>query len=60
MKVRRFLKRTPDEIYRGSARIIIGRRKPVIDKTYKLDQFREAVRYLETGHARGKLVVTLE
>ncbi len=37
-----------------------GKVKPVIDKTYKLNQTADALRYLETGHARGKVVVTLE
>lgn len=32
---------------------------PVIDRTYALDDVREAVRYLETGHARGKVVINL-
>ena len=33
---------------------------PVIDRTYPLSEIREAIRYLETGHARGKVVITLE
>ena len=37
-----------------------GKISPVIDKTYKLDQTAAAVRYLEQGHARGKVVVTIE
>jgi NADPH:quinone reductase-like Zn-dependent oxidoreductase len=31
---------------------------PVIDRRYPLEQAAEAKRYLETGHARGKVVVT--
>lgn len=34
--------------------------KPVIDRTYKLSEAREAIRYLETGRARGKVIITLE
>jgi NADPH:quinone reductase-like Zn-dependent oxidoreductase len=34
--------------------------KPVIDRTYKLSDLPEAIRYLEEGHARGKVVITLE
>jgi NADPH:quinone reductase-like Zn-dependent oxidoreductase len=30
----------------------------VIDRTYPLADAAEAVRYLEGGHARGKVVVT--
>jgi len=35
-----------------------GKVSPVIDRTYKLEQTAEAVRYMEEGHARGKVVVT--
>jgi NADPH:quinone reductase-like Zn-dependent oxidoreductase len=34
--------------------------KPVIDRCYKLSDAAEAIRYLETGHARGKVVVTMD
>jgi NADPH:quinone reductase-like Zn-dependent oxidoreductase len=37
-----------------------GKVKPVIDRTYKLSGVPEAIRYLEQGHARGKVVITLE
>jgi NADPH:quinone reductase-like Zn-dependent oxidoreductase len=37
-----------------------GKVKPVIDRQYKLSETAEAVRYLEQGHARGKVVITLE
>jgi NADPH:quinone reductase-like Zn-dependent oxidoreductase len=33
---------------------------PVIDRCYTLREVPEAVRYLEEGHARGKVVITLE
>jgi putative flippase GtrA len=36
-----------------------GKMKVVIDKTYPLSQLPEAMRYLETGRARGKVVVTV-
>ena len=36
-----------------------GKVKPVIDRTYTLSQLPEAMRYLEEGHARGKVVVTV-
>jgi NADPH:quinone reductase-like Zn-dependent oxidoreductase len=32
---------------------------PVIDRTYPLSDVPEAIRYLEQGHARGKVVITL-
>jgi len=37
-----------------------GKLKPVIDRTYKLEQVPDAIRYLEEGHARGKVVITVE
>ncbi len=33
---------------------------PVIDKTYTLREVPAAVRYLEQGHARGKVVITVD
>jgi NADPH:quinone reductase-like Zn-dependent oxidoreductase len=32
---------------------------PVIDRTYRLAEAAEAVRHLESGHARGKIVLTV-
>jgi NADPH:quinone reductase-like Zn-dependent oxidoreductase len=37
-----------------------GKVTPVIDKTYKLTDVSAALTYLETGHARGKVVITLD
>jgi NADPH:quinone reductase-like Zn-dependent oxidoreductase len=37
-----------------------GKLKPVIDRTYKLDQVPDAIRYLEEGHARGKVIISVE
>lgn len=36
-----------------------GTVKTVVDRTYPLSEVREAMGYLETGHARGKVVVLL-
>jgi NADPH:quinone reductase-like Zn-dependent oxidoreductase len=36
-----------------------GKVTPVIDRTYPLSQIREAIRYLEQGHARGKVIITM-
>jgi NADPH:quinone reductase-like Zn-dependent oxidoreductase len=37
-----------------------GKVTPVIDRRYRLSEVPEAIRYLEEGHARGKVVVTVE
>jgi len=37
-----------------------GKVTPVIDRTYKLNETADALRYLEQGHARGKVVITVE
>jgi NADPH:quinone reductase-like Zn-dependent oxidoreductase len=36
-----------------------GKVRPVIDRTYPLTEAAEALRYLETGHARAKVVITV-
>jgi len=36
-----------------------GKVAPVIDKTFPLSEVPEAMRYLESGHAQGKIVVTV-
>jgi NADPH:quinone reductase-like Zn-dependent oxidoreductase len=37
-----------------------GKVTPVIDRTYPFSELPEAIRYLETGRARGKVVVTVD
>jgi NADPH:quinone reductase-like Zn-dependent oxidoreductase len=37
-----------------------GKMTPVIDRRYKLSEAPAALRYLEEGHARGKVVITVE
>jgi len=37
--------------------IAAGKVTPVIDKRYPLGEVTEAIRYLETGHARGKVLI---
>ena len=36
-----------------------GKVTPIIDKTYSLAEVPEAIRYLEEGHARGKVVISV-
>jgi NADPH:quinone reductase-like Zn-dependent oxidoreductase len=37
-----------------------GRVTPVIDRTYPLRETAEAFRYLDQGHARGKVIIVME
>jgi NADPH:quinone reductase-like Zn-dependent oxidoreductase len=37
-----------------------GKVIPVIDRCYPLSEGVEAVRYLEQGHAKGKVVISME
>jgi NADPH:quinone reductase-like Zn-dependent oxidoreductase len=37
-----------------------GKVTPVIDRRYTLKEVPDAIRYLETGRARGKVIITLE
>jgi NADPH:quinone reductase-like Zn-dependent oxidoreductase len=37
-----------------------GQLKPVIDRVYPLSQAADAMRYLGSGHARGKIVITMQ
>jgi NADPH:quinone reductase-like Zn-dependent oxidoreductase len=37
-----------------------GKVKPVIDRRYPLSEVAEAIRFVEEGHARGKVVITME
>jgi NADPH:quinone reductase-like Zn-dependent oxidoreductase len=37
-----------------------GKMTPVIDRTYPLEATPEALGYVEKGHARGKVVITIQ
>lgn len=37
-----------------------GEVTPVIDRRYSLSEVPDAIRYLEEGHARGKVIITIE
>jgi NADPH:quinone reductase-like Zn-dependent oxidoreductase len=37
-----------------------GKVVPVIDRRFPLSEVPEAIRYLETGRVRGKVVITVE
>ena len=55
-----FLARVRPDDLRFLARLIeAGKVTPVIDRTYSLGEVPDALRYLEQGHVRGKVVVTV-
>jgi NADPH:quinone reductase-like Zn-dependent oxidoreductase len=37
-----------------------GQLRPVIDREYPFDEVSDAIRYLELGHVRGKVVLSLQ
>ena len=43
-----------------TALVEAGKVKPVIDRCYPLSEVAEAVRHYQAGHARGKVVITVE
>ena len=44
---------------RTEATIDVGTVAPIIDRRYPLGEVPEALRYLEAGHAHGKVVTTV-
>jgi NADPH:quinone reductase-like Zn-dependent oxidoreductase len=59
----RLAMKTPKEHYADLERLAqlieAGKVTPVIDKTYPLHEAADAMRHLQAGHARGKLVITV-
>jgi NADPH:quinone reductase-like Zn-dependent oxidoreductase len=53
------MKATPADMQLLAELLEAGKLKPVIDRRYGLAQVPEAIRYLEEGHARGKVVITV-
>ena len=51
-------KRNAEDLEYIATLIEDGKIKPIIDRRYTMAEVPEAIRYLETGHVRGKLVVT--
>jgi len=52
-------KRNKDDLEILSGLIEAGKIAPVIDRAYPLNEVPEAIGYLEEGHARGKIVITV-
>jgi NADPH:quinone reductase-like Zn-dependent oxidoreductase len=53
------MKRKPEDLELLRGLLETGKLVPVIDRRYRLDQVPEAIRTLEEGHSRGKIVVTV-
>jgi NADPH:quinone reductase-like Zn-dependent oxidoreductase len=51
-------KETNEDLVALAELIEAGKLAPVIDKTYPLSEVPDAIRYLEAGHVRGKIVIT--
>ena len=52
-------KNSKDDLLVLTELIEAGKVRPIIDRTYPLNKTAEAIRYLETGHARAKVVITV-
>ena len=59
-RLRPFLtKETNEDLVALAELVEAGKVTPVIDRTYPLSDVPEAIAYLEEGHARGKVVITV-
>jgi len=55
----RFPKGTKEHLVVLKELLEAGKVTPVVDRTYPLSEVAEAIRYLEAGHASGKIVITV-
>jgi len=53
-------KRNQEDLKLLSKLMTSGDVTPVIDRSYRLSEVPQAIRYVEQGHARGKVVIALE
>lgn len=51
-------KETNEDLVALAELVEAGKLTPVIEKTYPLSEVPDAIRYVESGHARGKIVIT--
>ena len=54
-----FMRADGAELARIAELVDAGHIKPVVDRTYALGEVKEAIAYVEAGHATGKVVVTI-
>jgi NADPH:quinone reductase-like Zn-dependent oxidoreductase len=52
-------RRSKEDLTDLGALIEAGKITPVIDRRYTLSEVPEALRYLKEGHARGKIVISV-
>ena len=50
---------TKNDLLALSGLVEAGKVTPVVGRTYRLDAAAEAIRYVETGHARAKVIITV-
>ena len=50
---------TPEDLMALKDLLATGKVKPFVERTYPLPQIADAMRYLGTGHAQGKLVIAI-
>ena len=53
-------KSSQDDLTMLGELIATGKLKPVIDRRYSLNEAADAVRHVEEGHARGKVIISLD
>jgi NADPH:quinone reductase-like Zn-dependent oxidoreductase len=51
---------TPNDLVFMKELIEAGKVVPVVDRRYPLSETAQAIRYLEEGHARGKVIITID
>jgi NADPH:quinone reductase-like Zn-dependent oxidoreductase len=49
----------PEDVMVVKELVTAGKLAPVIDKSYQLHEVADALRYVDAGHARGKVVITV-
>jgi NADPH:quinone reductase-like Zn-dependent oxidoreductase len=52
-------KERPRDLEELSTMLETGTIRPVVERTFMLEEVPEAIRYLREGHARGKVVITV-